>query len=278
MVLKNHFAHRFLTEDSLQWEILKTYFPEEHKYLMVRKDPIDSPQIQKDLKEKITSQFLTMTSLLMSDKIHPEPLKNYYVTNTVLDNLKLLKVKKKGDRFDWSVFNNVDQQKVTFILPNDKLLRMEVLQEHINFCYIEFQKDNRGVLEGKMTWDIFFVNRITGEQSGNFSKDRLEKIDTFIYALLCFVYLSDIEEITLRPGQTEGTKKTGKTLNNTEFPVTIINSRWNVTVTVKGEFGVSGHFAIRWVGKGREIKRVVWIEPFKKKGMVRQSKKQQELN
>lgn len=76
----------------------------------------------------------------------------------------------------------------------------------------------------------------------------------------------------MKPGEKKGTKKSGKIINELPFPLTIINSKWNVTSVRTEGWYVSGHFALRWTGKGREVAKMVFIQPFEKHGMVRKAK------
>ncbi len=279
MVLANHIAHTFLTSDEIQEQILNDYFPEEHKKVKHMAATTAGNKILLDqLMASVQDGYATVASLVFNENIlnpRHNKVKTYYVTNTVLDNLKLLKLKRNTAGFyDWTIFKNLESfQKVTFILPCNKMIRMEVLTEVINFCHVEYTKSKTGgAIEGSAEWALFFVNRITGDMSSNFKElSNRKEIDTFLYALLCFVYLAENDEVILQPGKSHGVNKKNKTLNNTNFPVTIINSRWNTTVTT-GAFGVSGHFRIYWIGKGRQTWSVKFVEPFSKKGYTRQAK------
>ena len=123
-----------------------------------------------------------------------------------------------------------------------------------------------------MAWVMFHLNRKTGELCSHFAHKDVQNIERFIYSLLCFVYLADNEEVLVPAGRTYGTRKSGKLVNCTPFAMTIINSKWNITSIRTDGFGVSPHIAVRYIGVGRTIPRIVFIDAFRKHGYVRKGK------
>jgi hypothetical protein len=252
MRLSNHIAHRFLTDKTLCAEIVS------HTY----------PTYNGSESDKNYNKITTLTNLL-----RPNNQKAYYITETVLSKLDLLKIKRNNitNFFDWTVFKNIKEQKLTFIFPDNALLRLEFKQEHIMFAHLSVNKMYNKV-SGKLAWILFYANRETGELSQNFADKDVQSLDEFIYALLCFMYLTDNDELELKAGAKYGTRKQGKIINELPCPITIVNSRWNTTTIRTESFGVCGHFAIRWTGSGRTNARMVFINPFEKKGYKRVAK------
>ncbi len=124
-----------------------------------------------------------------------------------------------------------------------------------------------------MYYIMLYVNLEAGELCENMnSKDGLE-ISPFLYSLMCFVELCDNEIKVIEPKQQYGTQKTGKIINTTPFPITVINNNWNIT-TIKSEgFPVSGHVALYWTGPGRSIPKMLYVEPYMKDGYTRKAGK-----
>lgn len=60
--------------------------------------------------------------------------------------------------------------------------------------------------------------------------------------------------------------------NDCNVPVTIVNSTYFTNIIRTVGFKVKGHFALRACGKGRKDRRLVWINPFEKKGYTRKAK------
>jgi hypothetical protein len=87
---------------------------------------------------------------------------------------------------------------------------------------------------------------------------------------MCFIFLSENEEIVITPGRKHGTKKSGKLINTLNLPIIIVNSRWNITVVRTEGFNVSGHFRI--YRKDREEPKMILIQPYKKNGYIRRAK------
>lgn len=262
MILKNHIAYRFLLDDELALEMLEATHPLEFKKML------STPKEDVEISSKVANFYNFIT---------PKDQTAYYITNTVLDKLDLLKIKKihtdgVGEHYDWTFFKNIKNQKVTLIFPDNSLLRCQFVDDVIQFCKINFEY-KKGSNQGNMDWVMFYVNRITGEQCDHFNHIDVKTIEKFVYCLLAFFYLSDNELIIVSPGHKYGTRKEGKLINTfKDIPITIVNSNWNITSVRTEEFGVRGHFAIRWSGEGRTIPKMVFIEPFIKKGYVRRAK------
>lgn len=265
MVLKNHIAYRFLKDDELAVEMLQATYPDDFKKMLETKKKEDI-----EISTKVSTFYRFIT---------PKEQKAYYITNTVLDKLDLLKIKKIntegiGDHYDWTYFKNIKNQKLTFIFPDNSLLRLEITDDILMFCQVNFDFKKEEDNEGHLGWVMFYVNRLTGEQCDHFSHVDVKNIEKFVYSLMSFFFLSDNDMVIVEPGQKYGTRKTGKLVNTfPNTPVTIVDSKWNITSIRTESFGVSGHFALRWTGKGRAFPKMVFIEPYEKSGYMRKAKK-----
>ncbi|WP_294203073.1 hypothetical protein [uncultured Chryseobacterium sp.] len=192
--------------------------------------------------------------------------KNFYCTNSVLEKLDMLKI----TNHNWDFFKNLPDLKHTYIFPDNALLRVVVDQNSIHFIYMKMHmKDKIG---GELKWEVFYIDRKTGERCSHFEHPNVKSIEDFIFRLMCFIHLTENDEVILKPKEKYGTKKTEKLINILPFPITIINSRWNTTTIRTEGFSVRGHFAIRWTGEGRSVAKIVFIEPFEKTGYIRKAK------
>lgn len=252
MKFENHIAYRFLNDDNLIMEIAEAHYKREWS----------SALNGGDISHKIHDLYAFLT---------PKDTKNYFVTNTVIDKLDMLKVKKNGDHFDWTVFNGrISDLRNTFIFSDNSLMKLVVQDDIMMFCYLKYEPYDK--VTGHMSWTMFYLNKNTGELCEHFDDDKVKNIEEFCYKLLCFVYLTENDEVILPPNAKIGTRKSGLILNDIKSNITIINSRWNTDVVRLEKFGVRGHFAIRWVGEGRSSARLVFIEPFEKNGYTRKAK------
>lgn len=263
MRLNNHIAMRFLTDDNLAFEIVEATYPDSYKKLLKDKDSTDE-----DL-----SKLSQLYSLVSKEK-----QKSYLVTETVHDKLDLLKVKVNSEgQYDWTVFNELSDSKKTFILypafgwDGGGCLRVLVDKEMIEFCHIRFKFNEGSKDDGTCHWTMFYINRFNNFHADHCNHNDVKQIYEFVYKLLCFVFLSDNEYQEVGAGLSVGTKKNGKFKNDLPIPVTIINSKWNVTVVRTEGFLVSGHFALRRCGIGRVSTRMVYIQPFQKTGYIRRA-------
>lgn len=142
MRLETHIANSFLTLPELGTSIIKKTFP----------DFDGTPE----------NEFYSKAMTLI-DVISPNNNTNYYVTKSVSENLELLKFNRDDNgNFDWTVFNDVKQQKSTFIFPENKILRLHIFSETMCFFHLELTKNNFTGKE-ELYWIVFHVNRKTGE-------------------------------------------------------------------------------------------------------------------
>lgn len=255
MVLKNHIAYRFLTDSTLWMEMIETEHPDIYQEDWQKK-PGGYP-------DKIAGLYRCLCN---------KDNTPYLVTNSVLQHLNLLKINKKNDHYDWTIFNKLKDQKVTFIFPDQAFLRMIVSGETLWFCHGTFDFENGSKNNGEIYWVMFYLNRNTGELCDHFNHVDVRNLEEFVYKFLCFFYLTENIEEEIPAGKTYGTRKSGKILNDFDFPVTIVNSRWNITTIRTEQFGVSGHFRVQPKGKGRSEYEVIFIDPYVKNGYKRTAK------
>lgn len=263
-MLRNHIAYRFLCDERFMWEMIESTHP--HEWSTLLKEKLCRAD-EETMKSKIASYY---------DLIRPERNKTYYVTNSVLENLELLKLDvKENGHYDWSVFKHLPLlTKYTFIFPNNHLLRMKVYENSIVFCDLRFKLENRKTMEGQSNWENFFIDRESGELCDHFNSPVMKEIEEFIYKFLCFMFLTENDEMILNPGQSHGSRRTGKVINELKMPMTVVNSRWNITTIRNQGFAVSGHFRLQPCGAGHIDRKLIFIEPFEKKGYVRKAKSQ----
>lgn len=264
MVLRNHIAWRFLTDRSLIYEMCG------ETHLGDWKNLIDQA------KTKMGPEDLEPSEELESfiELVRPS-LDVYYVTQTVLDNLDLLKVSRTGNHFDWTVFKNLKNQKVTLILPDNKLLRVFITAPGLQMFWLTFSKFKNGgeKIEGNMKWVMLYLDTDTGKLCEHFDHKDAVAIEEFIYKLMCFFYLTENDELQIQSGKKYGSKKSpDNMLNDFKFPVTVVNSRWNITTIRTEGFTVSGHFRLQPCGIGFIDRKIIFIEPFEKQGYVRKAK------
>lgn len=270
MQLDKHIAKRFLTDPMLTMEIIEHTFPDAAQAFetgfqekkLIRSGGYTMEVDEVTLKNKVASLY----HLLETPKGH----KPFYCTETMLDCLEHLKVHKNGEHYNWTYFDSLPDQRATFIFPDNKMLRMAVVGEVISFCHVAYTPYDKE--RGNVGWVLFWLNRKTGELCDHFGHKDVVNIEKFVYSLLCFVYMADNEEVIVPAGSRYGTRKSGKLINSTPFPITVINSKWNVTSIRNEGFAVSAHFAIRYTGKGRTVPRIVFIDAFEKKGYTRHGK------
>jgi hypothetical protein len=260
MVLKNHIAYRFLTDEEMTLDMINAHMPG-----IIDKFLDD----EKSMTDKERSQLKTL-----NDTISPIDQEAFYITDTIVDKIGMLKAKlQENGHYDWSVFNHLRDQKKTFIYSNNSLIRVSIRDGFLCFCWIDAKKSERG--NGFDTeFHLFNMEQATQRFSSNWSADsHIGVLEDRIYRLLCFFYLAENEMIIVEPGRKYGTKKQGKLINTfQDIPVTIVNSTWNITSIRTEGFAVSGHFRLQPCGPGLTETKLILIEPFEKNGYMRKAK------
>lgn len=266
MVFRNHIAYRFMTDFRFTLEMVEAVYPEEYK-LYVKTKP--SSFGVENMPDKLI-QFI--------DLIQPEDSKTYYIADTVISKLDLLKVyPKENGHFDWTIFNNkvMKYRKYTFILPDQRLLRIRQTPGHVDLYWLEFEKAAAPGknIDGTAYQIMLYYDCDNGALCTHFDHPDGKRVEPFIYKLLCFFFLTENEEEIIQPGQVKGTRNTGKVSNDFKFPVTMVNSKWNITTIRLDGFTVSGHFRLQPYGEGLSLRKIIFIDPFEKKGYKRVAKK-----
>lgn len=267
MFLANHPINRLLNDPWLWFELIsqRTLFIEQSDWAkrQVLNKSVGIPFSMEGATEMDQAQTIFLA----------DPGKLFLVTNTVIDKLSYLKLKKIGDKLDWSVMKHKDIFTSTFILPNNECLRVRDQGGIIMIMLLEFRDIDVKANHTNMHAHYVYLDKEDYSACHHLDNDEyMKKRSDYIYKLLVFIYFSEISEEILKPGQKKGTKKIGKVLNSLKHDITIIDSKWNITSIRNEAFGVSGHYAIRWCGVGKTDPRVVWINPFVKNGYVRKAK------
>jgi hypothetical protein len=271
MKLDHHIAYRFLTDDSLAWEMVDTHCAGWH---------------DADKESNLFKTATTTYDLLRFEKNQ----RNYYITDSLLGQLEYLKVNRatkfpiwkqhsRGEvvgellTYDWTIFKHLGNRKITFIFPDNKLLRMVIDGDMMAFCHLTYELRDWDKNDGHLSWTMFWVSPENKSICDHWLDPKVQVLETLIYRLLCFMYLSENEEVIVNAGGKMGTRKSGKILNNTSFAVTVVTSKWNITSVRTEGFDVSGHFRLQPTHNGTKL---ILIQPFRKHGYVRKAKSESE--
>lgn len=268
MRFENHIGYRFLTDDMLAFEAVEAMYP-----LIAEKYKNDI-----EMTEDESNRFDSLMSVVSRYNQTA-----FYITDSVHDKLDMLHV-KKNPRYDWTVFNHLSDKKHTYLLnpsPRNEhgkrwdsgLIRFVKKGDMLFFCHLGFAFKQGSKIYGESLWTHFWVNSKTNEHCSEFDTNiNVKQIEEFIYKCLCFIFLSENEFVELKPGEKRGTKKSGKIINSLTVPLTIINSKWNITSIRTEGFSVSSHFALYWIGEGRQIPKMILRKAYEKNGYVRKAK------
>lgn len=287
MKLDNHIARKFLTDPDFPLGIVEKMYPEAKKAVVAGED--DPPQMQAAAKLYVL--------------LGTENQRAYYITESVLSKLDMLKVSMKTEyamasgatsqkyeasvldeqhmqttmSYDWSMFDKIPYQKITLILPDNQLYRIMFSDRFLSFAHISCipmsATENAtpfNATKHRVLWSLGFVSREQRPRvSKNWNDGQIRTIEGTMYKLLCFLFMTENEEIIVQPGAKHGTRKQGKVINSLPIAVTVVNNNWNITSIRTEGFPVSGHLRVQPTKEGPKL---IFIEPFKKHGYVRRAK------
>jgi hypothetical protein len=268
MKVNNHVGKLFLADQSLRQRVIANHLLAYTDLITPETDP------QKEL-----------DNFLLGDS------ERYIVSANVMKSLSFLKLKKP---YNYGIFKkHIDGSTKTYLLPDNEILRIKRVGDTLKVGIFFFKGE---VYDGKdfnwlgFKWNLWRANLDTGLSiMGEYDKlralggeevildqfdDNIEYFEHKVFALLCFIFLSEVEVREVQPNSRYGTQKSGKILNNTDMKFILINSDWNVTYIRSEGFDVSGHLALRHVGVGRGDTRVVFIAPYRKNGYKREAERE----
>ena len=93
---------------------------------------------------------------------------------------------------------------------------------------------------------------------------------TNLFEHIVFKKYAPIETNIVKPSK--GTKSKRKKGCQSKIEINVIDSNWFKNIIRSEGFSVKGHFTLRACGIGRKERRLVWINPFEKKGYTRTAK------
>lgn len=197
--------------------------------------------------------------------VDPAGIKLYAVRKTVLDGLSRIKLKNEPNLM---YLDQIPNCKRMYMLSPDEFIVMRKNGQDIHILRFLASPNEKGVY---YQWNFTRIDIEENYISTSNDDFATESISLFL-KLITFVELTEIDVIEI-PGYSKfGTRNTGKIMNETDLKITIIDSRWNTVVIRTEGFDVSGHFSLRAVGKGRTEKKLIWINPYRKHGYIRNAK------
>lgn len=249
---------------------------------------ITDPELARRVVENSTPKMDETRKADTISHLHPIGQRAYYITDTVMDLLDMLLVKREvpvdvrvqdsteiigeANTFNWRVFNSLPLTKATFILPNNTVVRFVANNKVLWFCHIMVVKEDG--IDKEIVWTFFYYDKVLDTVSQNWLDKSVMEKEEFVYKLLCFFYLAENEEVIVKAGHRYGTRKQGKIINTLPVPVTIVNSKWNVTSIRAEGFDVRFHFRLQPTKQGT---KVIPIQPYRKHGYIRRARKLDEL-
>ena len=170
----------------------------------------------------------------------------------------------------------VEEHTGTYILNRSEFFRYSVIvidddvtKEKVKFIHVVYSNYEGKVEDGEPRIFDFgiFDNSYTLFNSTHDDKPLYRDKVILFAQIMVFVELTDIELVKVphkdrikRPSTFEK-----KFDNRTGTEVVFVDTSWNKIIVTEG-FPVTGHFRVQPYGPGRNMHKLIWIDPFMKKG------------
>lgn len=210
--------------------------------------------------------------------INPNNVRRLIFSENVFNQIAKVKV---GEDFDFRLLHSLPNRKDTYFVNANCCVRYTKQDDLIVGLIFNINLKDERVL-----WNGFGIDTNTGsihysdkkimvdEQYTNYV-DTLLTINLYSFLrMLVYTELSDIETRVIQGNGSYGTRKNGKIKNESNTPITMVDTSWNIeSIRITG-FMVNGHYRMQRCGKGYSQVMLKWIDAFEKKGYTRRAKKE----
>ena len=218
---------------------------------------IKTKNISSDLTD---DEFMQRRKEFFAEIISEKNNKFYYLTNTVKEISDKVKV---GNNFNYTLLNTIDNKKCTYIPDKNRFFRFRKTDDNLYVLFVEFNTETDYISYNSFRVDII-NNKVYNADFQSF------KILEELVKYLIFIELSDVELKLLLPNNKIGSLKKGDAIKNlTKIPITIVDSDWNKIIVRSEGFNVSGHLRLQACGYNLSERKLLWINPYEKKGYIR---------
>ena len=233
------------------------------------KVPIEKLVEEQQQREK-SLDFTEITNFLRKET----DCQHYYITVPVLEMSQKIRVKEPFD-LEWMEPVRDGKRQLNF---GSQFIRYEKKGSRIIAISAKLSPDSQG--RDYLNYSVFNMDLASKEISKSqilddydpspknsipFQDFDLQSRKLF-FQLVTFMELSKIQEILLPPGRKNGVKKSvDHMLNNSSFPITIVNTNWNKIIRREG-FDVNGHIRKQPCGPGNRYRELIWIDAYHKTG------------
>lgn len=182
----------------------------------------------------------------------------YLVRETALEIARKIKV---NEEMHFQYLNRIPEGHFVFIDSKDSFYKFFRIFDHIHVLHFSCDAEEYH----------YKIYRFDLKKSYKYLvEDEKGKIVVDLFFQLCiFWQFSDPEVVVLEEGRKVGTRKAGKITNDSPFKVRMIDSTWNKIIIRTDGFDVDGHLRLQPCGEGMKDRKLIWINPFKKKGYIR---------
>ena len=184
--------------------------------------------------------------------------KIFRLTKNIIENCKLIDINSIKENININEFNF---DSLIILLDNDSSGIIKINRNGTDFDFIYLKN-----LENLTHTYINTYSFLTKEF--NLNEDCINSV--FVIKILAYLYYGDITTKYIIAKSKVKLNSYSKFLNNSKINITYVDSLWKQRICVDG-FSVRGHFRLQHVGVGRNKRKLIWIEEFKKDGYNRKA-------
>ncbi|WP_338761950.1 hypothetical protein WAF17_16610 [Bernardetia sp. ABR2-2B] len=221
---------------------------------------------------KFTYNNFPIIKFMESDKGWDSFLDNcFYFTKSFLENSLAVFDSKNGLE---TIYKNVNDFRGILLTKNDGL-NLEIVVD----CFKKGDElifQHKLYVEGILTSqqeNIIFRDSLDVKLSMSSSSSNRKNNVHIAKGVMALIFFYQNAETKTDEVSKNSKKSNSKTNHFVEFKtdVKILNNSWFTTVINNNAFNVKGHLAWRACGKGKQDRKLVWIDEFSKTGYVRKA-------
>lgn len=199
--------------------------------------------------------------------------RHYFITAPVLEMSQKIRVKEPFD-LEWLLpvpdgkrqlnygneFIRYEKKGARIVGLSVKRTIYEQDKNYLNYSFFNMDLDQNRISDSQILDD--YAPSIPAISFLDFEAQSRK----LFFQLITFMELSKIQEVLIAPGRKHGVKKSpDHLLNDSAFPITIVNTNWNKIIRREG-FNVDGHIRKQVWGPGNSKRKLIWIDDYHKNG------------
>ncbi len=185
----------------------------------------------------------------------------YFITEPAQRSAQRVRLRKIGDKFDYSVLKTLRRQSSTYILSRYAFFRFIVANDQILIMYIDLSPT------AKYNWEIFPIDYERGILTTEAQESEAILAHNLLQ-LITFVELTDPEIVIMPPTVVRRGRMPPTDRNDTPSNIHIVNADWNKMIIRTDDISVCGYYR---VVRKKGVMASVFVRPHVRHGFKRRA-------